>query len=128
MPPRTSAPHAPPRPAILGWVARAAAIALALFLALFAFDVWEGDAGLGSKLLAFTIHLLPTWLCLAGVLVAWRREWLGAVVFTALALAYAWWAREHPTWILVISGPLALVAALYALAWRRRIPPAVAPQ
>ena len=115
-------PHTTPRPpGPLGWAARAAAIVMALFLALFAFDALEGEASLGGKLTALTLHLVPTWLCLGGVLVAWRRAWLGGVVFAALALAYAWWARAHPDWILVISGPLTLVAVLYALAWRRRV-------
>ncbi len=99
---------------------RASAIAVALFLALFALDALEGEASLGGKFVALAIHLVPTWLCLGGMLVAWRRSWLGGAIFAALALAYAWVARAHPDWILVISGPLLLVAALYALIWRRR--------
>lgn len=117
---------APPRPGRLGSAARAGGIAVGLFLALFAFDAWEGDANVGSRLLALVLHLVPTWLCLGGVLVAWRRAWLGGVIFAALALVYAWWAREHPDWILVVSGPLVVVAGLYTVAWRRRVPSSTA--
>ncbi|MFY9343850.1 MAG: hypothetical protein WAT39_15275 [Planctomycetota bacterium] len=93
---------------------------MALFLGLFAFDAFEGDAGIGRKVVDFAIHLTPTWLCLAGVVLAWRREWLGGPYFAALAVAYAVWAWGHPSWILLISGPLVLIAALHLLAWRQR--------
>lgn len=113
-------PNEPAGPNGLTWSARILAIGFALFLSLFAFDVLEGDASPGAKIVALALHLVPTWLCLGGVAVAWRREWLGGPIFGALAVAYACWAIDHPTWILLISGPLAAIAVLFVLAWRRR--------
>lgn len=91
-----------------------------MFLGLFAFDTLEEPGSLGEKLGALALHLFPTWLCLFGVAIAWRREWIGGVTFAALALAYAVWAHAHPDWILVVGGPLLLVAVLHLLAWNRR--------
>lgn len=105
---------------LITWSARSLAVALALFLSLFALDAFNGDGSIGSKILDYTRHLAPTWICLLVVALAWKREWLGAVAFTGLAAFYAWWAWDHKDWILVISGPLLLVAGLYLLAWRMR--------
>lgn len=101
------------------WPARMAAIAVALFLALFALDAFEGTEGVLHKLAHFAMHLWPTGLLVVVIALAWRRPWVGVVAFVLLAAAYAVWAWDHPDWVLVISGPLMLVAALYALAARR---------
>lgn len=102
------------------WIARSFAIAVALFLAVFAMDALQGEGGLVEKLSVLAKHLAPTWLCVTAVLVSWRREWLGALLFATFAVAYAWWARAHLDWILIIGGPLLSVAASYLLAWRER--------
>lgn len=101
------------------WPARMAAITMALFLALFALDAFEGTEGVLHKLAHFAIHLWPTGLLVLVIALAWRRPRVGVVAFVLLAVAYAVWAWDHPQWVLVISGPLLLVAALYALAARR---------
>jgi hypothetical protein len=96
------------------WGARILGLAAAAFLGLLALDAF--DNGLSAAALAgFGVHLMPA---LAVGLVAgvgWRYPWLGAVGFGALAAGYALLVPYRPDWILVISGPLALVAVLFAL-------------
>lgn len=92
---------------MLRWTPRVLALLIGLFLALFAFDA----AG-GFDLL---MHLAPVAVVALVVAIAWRREWIGAVAFTALALGYAFIARDHLSWVGVISGPLLAIAALYVL-------------
>lgn len=72
------------------------------------------------------MHLMPMLFCGLIILLAWQREWIGELVFLALALFYGWWARDHVQWILVIGGPLLLIAGLYGWAWvaRKRTPTA----
>jgi hypothetical protein len=100
------------------WSPRVGGIALALFLALFALDVFEGEASAAERALALSLHLIPNFACLALVAAAWKRPWIGALGFGVLALAYLVLAHEHLDWVALISGPLALVALLYALAAR----------
>jgi hypothetical protein len=101
------------------WLPRAGGIGIALFLALFAFDAFEGQESLGERAIALTMHLLPNFACLGLVAVAWKRPWVGAVGFGTLALGYFALAHEHLDWVALISGPLALVAALYAVSAAR---------
>ncbi|MCY3001502.1 MAG: hypothetical protein NTV21_06830 [Planctomycetota bacterium] len=103
------------------WLPRVLALAFTAFLSLFALDAFEGVEGLAQRAVALAMHLVPTAVCLLLVVLAWRRPWIGAASFGVLAAAYVGIAWSHPSWVLVISGPLALVALAYFIAWRREI-------
>lgn len=105
--------------ALLLWAPRVLGIAVSLFLALFALDAFEPGQSFLRQLAGFAIHLTPSILLLIVVALAWRRDWIGGVVFLSLALLYAWGAigRGHLDWALVISGPLVVTGALYLWSW-----------
>lgn len=115
----TTALAATPDGAML-WAPRLLAGAVSVFFASFALDAFGGDASLGEAIPDFIVHLAPAATVLAVVALSWNREWIGAVTFAGLAVAYAIAARAHPSWIAAISGPLLVVAALYAWNWMRR--------
>ena len=102
----------------LFWTPRAVCVAFAIFLSLFALDVFNVGYGLDKTLEALAIHLVPVYIVLAVLAIAWRWEWVGAAGFAALALWYAkgnW--RHHPDRVVVIAGPLAVMAALFLMNW-----------
>lgn len=99
--------------ALLYWPPRALSILFVLFLSVFALDVFEESEGFWQTSLALGLHLIPALIVLAILVIAWRWEWVGAVLFTAAAVWYAVTAHRHPDWILTIAGPLLLVAALF---------------
>ena len=103
----------PLRPFLI-WAPRVLAVAMALFLGMFALDAFDGQPP-GQALPAVALHLLPSAIVIAVLAAAWRHPWLGAAAFAALALAYALMTPERPDWTFAISGPLALIAALFAL-------------
>jgi hypothetical protein len=84
---------------------------MALFIGLFALDA------LGEGIVPFLIHLIPTFVLLIVVALAWRWPWVGGVVFVALALLYGIEARRHLDWILIIGGPLLVVGVLFFASW-----------
>lgn len=98
---------------IVTWAPRLVGIATVLFLSLFALDSFNGRS-FAQGLADFAVHLVPSVALAAVVLVAWRFPWVGAAVFGLLAAAYATNVTRHPDWVLLISGPLALTAVLYA--------------
>lgn len=97
----------------LRWGPRLLGILVALYLAVFALDAFGEGQGAGAALPGFLVHLLPTAAVLAVVALAWRRAWIGALGFLALATGYAALALGRPAWVLAIAGPLALVGVLY---------------
>ena len=88
--------------AVTLWAPRLAAIAMSLFLALFALDGFTGKA-LGDGLGDFAMHLAPSLLVLAVSAISWRYPLVGAAAFALFALAYAVIARARPDWVAVIS-------------------------
>ena len=107
---------------MLFWAPRVLCFLLAAFLSLFAFDVFDEHLGFWKPTLALAIYLLPTWLVLAVLAIAWRREWVGAILFNLLALLYvvmAWGRFPWSTYVL-ISSPLCIVGILFLVNWLRR--------
>jgi hypothetical protein len=105
------------------WAARSLSVLFALFLAVFALDVFNGDWR--EAAIAFAIHLVPTFLLLAATIAAWRWEWLGALVFAAFAVWYLWSVGldRHWSWYAAICAPAAMVSLLYLTGFLlRRIP------
>jgi hypothetical protein len=92
------------------WIPRVAAAAVALFFSVFALDA------INEGVVEFLRHLVPPFALLLVAALAWRYEWVGAIAFFGLAVLYALVARRWD-WILVISGPLAMVGFLYLAAW-----------
>lgn len=106
----------------LYWAPRTLAILFALFLSLFALDGFEPGSSFGEIAVALGTHLVPVALFVALLVVAWRREWVGALGFTALACLYvAWaWGRFPVLTYVLMSGPLLLLGVLFHFNWIRR--------
>jgi hypothetical protein len=102
------------------WLSRVLAIVVCLFLALFALDAFGEGQTAARALSAFLVHVTPMLALLAAVALGWRRPWIGGLVFTAAAAAYAWVGRDHTAWVAVVSGPLLLAGGVYFLSWARR--------
>lgn len=103
---------------LLYWAPRFLGIVVSLFIGLFAFDAFGPGRPLADALLDFAIHLLPALLLLTLVAASWRREWIGAVTFTGLAVVYATtMSGGRIDWMLLIAGPLLLVGMLFLVSW-----------
>ena len=107
---------------ILFWTPRVLTICFALFLSLFALDVFGEGLGFWKTLLALLIHLIPTWIVLAILAASWRWGWVGTVLYAALGVTYLVmaWGRFHWSAYVLISGPLFLLAGLFLVDWLSR--------
>lgn len=101
------------------WAPRVLCILFALFLSLFALDVFSENRGVGQQIIGLLIHLVPVYVAVIVLIVAWKREWIGAVMFIGLALFYLIqaWGQVHWHAIVTISGSLTLISILFFLNW-----------
>lgn len=111
----------------LFWAPRVLSIAYILFLSMFALDVFTETHGFWRILGAVIIHLLPSLILVAGLILAWRWEWIGAALYGAAGAVYISWVLHRSlssgtklTWILLIAMPAFFVATLYMANWLRR--------
>jgi len=107
---------------LLIWTPRVLSILFALFLSLFALDVFGAGYTLTETLIALFMHLIPTFVLLLALAVAWRWEWVGAVIFLGFAVWYLWeaWGNFPFFVLLIIAGPPLLIGLLYLVDWRYR--------
>lgn len=61
---------------LLFWTPRALSIAFVVFLSLFALDVFADGLGFWRTALALTMHLIPSFVLIAVLILAWRWEWI----------------------------------------------------
>jgi len=104
---------------VLFWSPRVLTILFALFLTIFAADVFSEGYGIWQTIGALLLHLFPTFLVFILLIIAWRWPLIGAVLFGALAAVYvAWaWGRFPFSVYLFIAGPVLLVSVLFLLNW-----------
>ena len=103
---------------LLFWIPRLLTVLFAVFISLFAFDVFESGYSFWETVLALLIHLIPTGIVLLILLIAWRWEWVGTVLFIGLGLLYLLGTpNQHWSAHLLISGPLFVIGSLFLANW-----------
>lgn len=115
---------------LLYWSPRILSILFAVFLSLFALDVFSEAHGFWPTALALAIHLAPAIVVLVVLALAWRREWIGSALFSLAAVFYAVRVLpRHLDWAIVIALPLLVIASLFLASWieRSKLHPAIHP-
>ena len=96
---------------------RVLAIIFILFISLFALDVFQPGELIPYMIAGFFIHLIPSYILLAILIISWKYELFGAV-FILLGIFYIFWMRGFPPIVyLIISGPVFLVGILFLVNW-----------
>ena len=113
---------------LLLWAPRILGMLVCLFLSVFALDAFGGGKTFIQALPDFLVHIAPMLILLGVVSVSWRWQWVGGLVFTGLATGYAYFARDHVSWLLVVGGPLLIVGVLFFWSWLHQEEPRRADQ
>lgn len=102
---------------ILFWTPRVLGILIAIFISLFALDVFTEGYGFWETIVALFMHLIPTAIILLVLVIAWRWEKIGGILFILLGVTYIalFWEPDQVPGYLIISGPLFLVGILFLL-------------
>lgn len=104
---------------VIHWAPRIAALLIAFFVGLFSLDVFDMGGTLLQKIGAFIMHSLPTIFMLIMVLFAWRKPVVGFVGFLLVGTVFLRFVVSGGLMhVLLFSGPLLLVAALFYADWR----------
>jgi prolipoprotein diacylglyceryltransferase len=72
---------------VLYWTARILCILAILFVSLFALDSFSSERTFWQNTTAFLMHLIPSFVLLAVLIVAWKWEKVGGIILTILGLA-----------------------------------------
>ena len=93
---------------------------------MFSLDAFEAGKPLAQQTLAWLIHMIPSWLLIAVLVVAWKWEKTGGIIFLSLGLAFTpfifWgnYVNNHSLWmslviILTVTFPFIVVGFLFLM-------------
>lgn len=99
---------------VIIWSPRILGILFAIFISLFALDVFGEGYGFWDTLLALAMHMIPTLIAVLALVVAWRWARVGAIVYIALAALYLMMSHGES---FVLSIPLFLLGILFLVQW-----------
>jgi hypothetical protein len=71
---------------ILFWLPRIICILAILFVSLFALDAFQPNLSIWQQIGAFLMHLIPSFILTALLLIAWKWEYVGGIVFIIIGL------------------------------------------
>ena len=80
---------------ILHWTPRIICILAILFVSLFAADSFSPELKFWQQLAAFFMNLIPSFILLAILFVAWKWEKIGGIIFTVIGFGLSPFIFQH---------------------------------
>jgi len=113
------------------WAPRILAILFILFLTMFSLDIFEGNYGFWGTIVGLFMHNIPSLILLIILLISWKYEIVGGIVFILAGLLYTsisiirlimstpveWYMLS---WSLIIAGPAILTGILFLICWVKK--------
>ena len=117
---------------VLLWLPRDLCIIAILFVSMFSLDAFEPGVPFSQQILAFLMHSIPSFILLAALILAWKRELWGGIIIGLIGLATAPfvyslnYSRNHSIGaslvvILLINIPFIVIGILFIVSyWVKR--------
>jgi len=109
---------------VFHWLPRIICMLAILFVSLFAADAFAPELTIWQQIGAFIIHLIPSFILIVFLIVAWKWEYIGGIIFIIIGLGLSPlvflvnYKMNHSIWmslgiILSITIPFVIVGALF---------------
>lgn len=117
---------------MLYWAPRILGLVAIGFISMFALDSFEARQPLTTQLLHFAQHLTPSFLLLALLALAWKREKIGGIAFITIGLIFSplvymlnhgrnhFSVAQSLLVVLIITVPFIITGALFLLSHSKR--------
>jgi hypothetical protein len=100
---------------ILYWTPRILGILAILFMMIFSLDCFEGDYSFNERMTCLFMHNLPSLGCVLLLIIAWKWELIGGLLFILISIAMVIFFRSfagNPASLVVIS-PFLITGILF---------------
>ena len=110
----------------LYWTPRILSIIFIIFLALFSLDVFDGNYTFFQTLLGLFMHNIPSLFLLITLLISWKHEIVGGIVFILAGIFYILMILINNSFegsfygALIIAGPAFFIGILFLLGWLKK--------
>jgi len=118
-------------PRFIYWLPRIICILAICFVSIFALDAFDPNLTMWQQLQAFMMHLIPSFILLAILLIAWKWELVGGTIFLIIGIGLSPLIYMHnyrmngsvwmSLWIItIITFPFILVGILFITGHRTK--------
>jgi cell division protein FtsW (lipid II flippase) len=108
------------------WLPRILCIAAILFISVFAADAFQAGQPFLQQLFDFAMHLIPSVLLVLVLILAWKHELIGGILFTLIGIVCTYpiyrnnFHNNHSVWtslsiVLLITVPFIVIGILFIL-------------
>ena len=120
---------------VIYWMPRIMCILAILFISMFALDAFNPEKTIWQQIGDFLIHLIPSFVLIIILIIAWKREFIGGIIFTLIGLGFSPFIFIHnynmnlSVWmslfiILIVTIPFVIAGILFKLShkmkkWKR---------
>ena len=80
---------------VIHWLPRVICILAILFISMFAADAFTPGLTIWQQLGGFLIHLIPSFILITLLIVAWKWEFIGGLIFTVIGLGMSPFIYMH---------------------------------
>jgi hypothetical protein len=116
---------------LLHWIPRVMCILAILLISLFAADAFAPGQTILQQFGAYFIHLIPSFILVILLIIAWKREFIGGIIFTVLGLGLSPavfmvnYRHNHSIWmclgiIAAITVPFVIVGILFMVSHKMK--------
>ncbi len=109
------------------WAPRISGIIFVLFLMMFSLDVFEPGLTMQQIVVGLFVHNIPALFLLIIIIISWKHEIIGGIVFIFAGLLYILMLAMNPkfewymlSWSAIIAGPAFFIGILYIINWRKK--------
>jgi len=114
------------------WLPRIICILAILFVSMFALDAFASELTFWQQIGGFLIHLIPSYVMIALLIVAWKWEYAGGIIFIILGLGFSVsvfllnYNRNHFSALqslvntLLVAIPFVLVGILFIVSYYKK--------
>ena len=116
---------------LLHWVPRILVIIAVLFVSMFALDSFSSQRNFWQNLAALMMHLIPSFILIAILVIAWKWEKAGGIALTLIGLVFGVFVfilnykRTNSVWtslfiVLITCIPFILAGILFILSYYKK--------
>jgi len=116
---------------VLYWLPRIICIIGILFISMFSIDTLNSELTIWQQILSLSMHLIPSFVLIFLLLLSWKRELIGGIIFMIIGLGFSPiifihnFKMNESIWlslgiISVITIPFAIVGMLFIVSHYRR--------
>jgi len=116
---------------VLHWLPRIICIMGILFISMFSIDALNSELTIWQQIWSLSMHLIPSFVLILLLLLSWKRELIGGIIFMIIGLGFSPiifihnFKMNQSIWmslgvISVITIPFAIVGVLFILSHYRK--------